>query len=75
MSKNVITNQFGLMGSYYYILQDFERCDPITFTAKCHNRTGGILESCGMASCHFTGLDSPTSVVYLHRKCLQVFLS
>ncbi|KAJ0181029.1 hypothetical protein K1T71_003114 [Dendrolimus kikuchii] len=46
--------------------KDYERCEPAKFTISCHNKTGSLIEACGLASCHFTGLDSPTSVVYLH---------
>ncbi|PZC79789.1 hypothetical protein B5X24_HaOG215778 [Helicoverpa armigera] len=39
-------------------------CDPVQFMTSCRDQnTGG---ACSLATCHFTGLDSPNSVVYLH---------
>ncbi|XP_075987472.1 choline transporter-like 2 isoform X2 [Anticarsia gemmatalis] len=46
--------------------KDYESCDPVTFTASCHDTNAGLLSACKAATCHFTGLDSPTSVVWLH---------
>ncbi|KAJ8734636.1 hypothetical protein PYW08_013886 [Mythimna loreyi] len=43
--------------------KDNEACDPVTFLTGCGDQAGG---ACKLATCHFTGLDSPHSVVYLH---------
>ncbi|CAH0600697.1 unnamed protein product [Chrysodeixis includens] len=43
--------------------EDYVSCDPATFTLSCKDAGGGL---CRLATCHFTGLDSPHSVVYLH---------
>ncbi|XP_026725806.1 CTL-like protein 2 isoform X1 [Trichoplusia ni] len=43
--------------------EDYVSCDPATFTMSCKDAAGGL---CRLATCHFTGLDSPHSVVYLH---------
>ncbi|KAG6465142.1 hypothetical protein O3G_MSEX014956, partial [Manduca sexta] len=40
-----------------------ESCDPATFALKCRDTAGG---ACKMAICHFTGINNPHSVVYLH---------
>ncbi|RVE43260.1 hypothetical protein evm_012090 [Chilo suppressalis] len=46
--------------------QDYVDCNPASFSVNCHDSSGGYQQPCSLASCHFTGLDSPTSVVYLH---------
>ncbi|KAH9645869.1 hypothetical protein HF086_010068 [Spodoptera exigua] len=43
--------------------QDYQSCDPVTFLTHCFDQNGG---SCSKAMCHFTGLENPHSVVYLH---------
>ncbi|XP_050553344.1 choline transporter-like 2 isoform X4 [Spodoptera frugiperda] len=43
--------------------QDYQSCDPVTFLSHCFDSSGG---SCKQAMCHFTGLENPHSVVYLH---------
>ncbi|XP_022835299.1 CTL-like protein 2 isoform X3 [Spodoptera litura] len=43
--------------------QDYQSCDPVTFLKDCFDSNGG---SCKQAMCHFTGLENPHSVVYLH---------
>ncbi|KAL4709780.1 hypothetical protein ACJJTC_001234 [Scirpophaga incertulas] len=50
--------------------QDYVSCNPMTFTASCHDISGS---PCTLAMCHFTGLDSPTSVVYLYLANLLAF--
>ncbi|XP_049698461.2 choline transporter-like 2 isoform X1 [Helicoverpa armigera] len=39
-------------------------CDPVQFMTSCRDQNTG--QACSLATCHFTGLDSPNSVVYLH---------
>ncbi|KPI95519.1 CTL-like protein 2 [Papilio xuthus] len=48
--------------------EDYVSCDPITFTSKCRDTSAsaGVMATCRLASCHFTGLDSPHSILYLH---------
>ncbi|XP_014369456.2 choline transporter-like 2 isoform X4 [Papilio machaon] len=48
--------------------EDYVSCDPATFTLKCRDTSAGAgaLATCRLASCHFTGLDGPHSIVYLH---------
>uniref|UniRef100_A0A2A4K4L2 Choline transporter-like protein n=1 Tax=Heliothis virescens TaxID=7102 RepID=A0A2A4K4L2_HELVI len=43
---------------------DNQPCDPVQFTTSCRDQNTG--QACNLATCHFTGLDSPNSVVYLH---------
>ncbi|XP_045760351.1 choline transporter-like 2 isoform X3 [Maniola jurtina] len=42
-------------------------CNPLTFAEKCHDTSsvGGLLP-CQLASCHFTGIDNPHNVIYMH---------
>ncbi|CAH0747569.1 unnamed protein product [Diatraea saccharalis] len=53
--------------------EDYVDCNPATFTLNCHDTSEGSLKPCNLASCHFTGLDSPTSVIYLHLVNLLAF--
>lgn len=46
--------------------EDYVACNPVNFSLHCHDNTGGLLSACKLATCHFTGLDSPNSVVWLH---------
>uniref|UniRef100_A0A1E1W227 Choline transporter-like protein n=1 Tax=Pectinophora gossypiella TaxID=13191 RepID=A0A1E1W227_PECGO len=45
--------------------EDYVPCDPLTFTASCFDTSNGIRQ-CQQAVCHFTGIDNPRSVAYLH---------
>ncbi|XP_034841494.1 choline transporter-like 2 isoform X3 [Maniola hyperantus] len=42
-------------------------CNPLTFAEKCHDTSsvGGLLP-CQLAGCHFTGIDNPHNVIYMH---------
>ncbi|KAL0850385.1 hypothetical protein ABMA28_012206 [Loxostege sticticalis] len=44
--------------------EDYVKCNPLEFSTSCKNVYTG--HACSLATCHFTGLDSPTSAVYLH---------
>ncbi|XP_073941370.1 choline transporter-like 2 isoform X2 [Choristoneura fumiferana] len=51
-------------GGFY---EDQQSCDPVTFLTKCRNtNASSLVSTCAQASCHFSGLDSPHSVVYMH---------
>ncbi|XP_028176607.1 CTL-like protein 2 isoform X1 [Ostrinia furnacalis] len=43
--------------------EDYVSCNPLQFSISCSDASG---HACSLATCHFTGLDGPTSVVYLH---------
>ncbi|KAG7304022.1 hypothetical protein JYU34_010944 [Plutella xylostella] len=44
--------------------KDYESCDPVEFTANCHDSASPALP-CRQATCHFTGIESPYSVTYM----------
>ncbi|XP_050359441.1 choline transporter-like 2 isoform X3 [Nymphalis io] len=39
-------------------------CNPAKFISQCHDSSSGLLP-CQVASCHFTGIDNPHSVIYM----------
>ncbi|XP_046969238.1 choline transporter-like 2 isoform X3 [Vanessa cardui] len=39
-------------------------CNPAKFISQCHDTRSALLP-CQMASCHFTGIDNPYSVIYM----------
>lgn len=42
-------------------------CNPTKFISSCHDtRSVGGLLPCKLASCHFTGIDNPNNVIYMH---------
>lgn len=43
-------------------------CDPLKFSTSCFDNSAGYPQPCHNASCHFTGIDNPHNVVYMHRK-------
>ncbi|XP_072935084.1 choline transporter-like 2 isoform X2 [Epargyreus clarus] len=45
--------------------KDYVVCDPATFATQCRNNIT-LSQPCEKAICHFTGFDSPHSVIYLH---------
>ncbi|XP_038209428.1 choline transporter-like 2 isoform X2 [Zerene cesonia] len=47
--------------------EEGQDCNPAKFVSVCHDTSsvGGLLP-CSLASCHFTGIDNPTNVIFLH---------
>ncbi|XP_041974364.1 choline transporter-like 2 isoform X2 [Aricia agestis] len=41
--------------------EEGQSCNPATFIEKCHD-TSNTLKPCSLATCHFTGIENPTSV-------------
>ncbi|XP_047535659.1 choline transporter-like 2 isoform X3 [Vanessa atalanta] len=39
-------------------------CNPAKFISQCHDTRSALLP-CQLASCHFTGIDNPYSVIYM----------
>ncbi|CAK1599547.1 unnamed protein product [Parnassius mnemosyne] len=48
--------------------EDYVSCEPSTFTLKCRDTSPGASyqQPCQLASCHFTGIENPKSVIYMH---------
>ncbi|XP_032510800.2 choline transporter-like 2 isoform X3 [Danaus plexippus] len=45
--------------------EDGVSCDPVRFAASCHDTSNALLP-CANATCHYTGVDSPHYIIYLH---------
>ncbi|CAG9575618.1 unnamed protein product [Danaus chrysippus] len=45
--------------------EDGVSCDPVKFAASCHDMSNALLP-CANATCHYTGVDSPHYIIYLH---------
>ncbi|CAH2100196.1 unnamed protein product [Euphydryas editha] len=45
--------------------EDGDACNPAKFISQCHDTRSGVLP-CQLASCHFTGINNPQSVIYMH---------
>ncbi|CAG5041956.1 unnamed protein product [Parnassius apollo] len=48
--------------------EDYVSCEPLTFTQMCRDTSQGVSyqQPCRLASCHFTGIENPNSVTYMH---------
>ena len=60
---------FACINIFICYIQEGATCNPTKFISSCHDTQslGGVLP-CKLASCHFTGIDNPNNVVYMHRK-------
>lgn len=45
---------------------DYTNCNPLEFSSSCRDSSSGSPQACKLASCHFTGLEGPHVIIYLH---------